>query len=289
MLKCWLAAGLVCLLAVPGYSQDPSEKPTQDTPPQDAPTIPSALVDRMFEMAEHDSDSNTRRTALETCSQLPDQQPRFTATIDRMLDSPERVKRFDAVRYLGKVDLPAERKVAAAIRFMRDQYSVAERINYNILPIQPILTQHSEVAIEMIVEHLNNGGDMPVLYLDMADVCGIDIDKFQPLLIEYSNSQDAAVRQRLAQLLSNRFSVRLRELERQQRQAKLSEPTAQSTEEKLLAYSQRIISRYDQDNSGSLQKAEWTKMLMDPSPADANQDGEITVEEYRDYLMKRTR
>ncbi len=162
-----------------------------------------------------------------------------------------------------------------------------EQINYNILPIQPILTQHSEVAIEMIVEHLNDGGDMPVLYLDMADVCEIDVDKFQPLLIEYSNSQDAAVRHRLAQLLSNRFSARLRELTRSQQQAKSSEPAAESSEDKYLTHAQRIISRYDQDASGSLQKAEWIKMIMTPSLADVNKDDEITVEEYRDYLMKR--
>ncbi|QEG43001.1 hypothetical protein [Roseimaritima ulvae] len=307
MLNRWLAAGLMGLLALPGFSQDSLDNtPAPDAVSSDAvssdaaspqtPALPSALIDRMFEMAANDSDRAVRRTTLEACSKLLDQLPRFTATIEQLLDSPDQAKRYDAIPYLSQVDLSAEQKVAAAIRHLRNQYAKGHGIDYRSPNVLVVLRQHSDVTLDTIVEHLNNHGDMPLLYLDMADVFGLDVDKYQPLLIEYSNSQDTAVRQRVAALLANRLDSQIRERERQQKQARLqqqarlNEQRAQRSEaEKYLSYSQRIISRYDANASGSLEQGEWDKMLMPPSAADVNEDGKITVEEYRDYLLERNK
>lgn len=63
----------------------------------------------------------------------------------------------------------------------------------------------------------------------------------------------------------------------------------ESRSQKYLDYSKRIISRYDTNEDGALQAAEWKKMLIDPSPADVNRDGRITADEYTDYLLKKGR
>ena len=42
----------------------------------------------------------------------------------------------------------------------------------------------------------------------------------------------------------------------------------------------QIIARYDTNDDKKLNKQEWQKMLLSPAKADANQDQQITVEEY---------
>ncbi|QEG41444.1 EF-hand domain-containing protein [Roseimaritima ulvae] len=58
---------------------------------------------------------------------------------------------------------------------------------------------------------------------------------------------------------------------------------------KYVAYSKRIIARYDNNKDGALQEAEWKKMLIDPSPADTNRDGKITADEYTSYLLQKAK
>ena len=56
---------------------------------------------------------------------------------------------------------------------------------------------------------------------------------------------------------------------------------------KLVAYADRIISRYDANKDKQLTASEWSEMLMNPAPADADRDGRITVNEYALYMQQR--
>ncbi|WP_153558029.1 hypothetical protein [Roseimaritima sediminicola] len=275
----WLAVGCICLIVSVGTSQDATEA-------EDNPKESSGLVDRLFEMAEHDSVQEVRRIALGACATMPDQQSRFAATIDRMLDSSDRATRFDAVLHLDSVDLPAEREVAAAIRHLRDLYAEGKTL-FREPDVLPALRAHPEVALGMIVEHLQNDGDFPLLYWDLADKCGLDVEEYPSLLVKYSQSQDAEVRQRVARLISQRLQVKQARRKRANEQ-RSAEGNGGTIPERYYDYAKRVIARYDRDDSGSLQAAEWETMLISPVPADANHDGEITAREYADYLIKRS-
>ncbi len=53
-------------------------------------------------------------------------------------------------------------------------------------------------------------------------------------------------------------------------------------------YATRILKRNDSNGDGVLTQDEWSTMLVDPSPADTNQDGRITVEEYAAWMHRRS-
>lgn len=56
-----------------------------------------------------------------------------------------------------------------------------------------------------------------------------------------------------------------------------------------IEYAARIVQRNDRNGDGVLTRQEWAEMLVDPSPADTNQDGQITVEEYAAWVHSRAR
>ncbi|WP_198953720.1 hypothetical protein [Rhodopirellula sp. MGV] len=60
-------------------------------------------------------------------------------------------------------------------------------------------------------------------------------------------------------------------------------------DDKMIAYAERIIGRYDSNNDKQLVKSEYEKMLMSPVAADANRDGIITVKEYALWMQSRRR
>ena len=62
--------------------------------------------------------------------------------------------------------------------------------------------------------------------------------------------------------------------------ARYSDRRTPELDPRFLNYAQTIIQRYDTNGDGRLEAAEWESMLMDPSDADVNRDGFITVEEY---------
>ncbi|WP_417734093.1 EF-hand domain-containing protein [Rosistilla oblonga] len=57
---------------------------------------------------------------------------------------------------------------------------------------------------------------------------------------------------------------------------------------KYVGYAKRIIERSDKNKDGVLTAAEWKDMLLDISPADANKDARITVEEYASWLKAKS-
>lgn len=62
---------------------------------------------------------------------------------------------------------------------------------------------------------------------------------------------------------------------------------AKSIDPKTLEYVKRLIERHDANKDGVLDSFEWTQMLVDPSAADTNRDGKITVEEYALWVQGR--
>src|SRR4029077_18428886 len=53
---------------------------------------------------------------------------------------------------------------------------------------------------------------------------------------------------------------------------------------KLLRYAQRIVAQYDANHDRRLDADEWRVMQGQPSLADLNRDGQITVEEFAQHI-----
>jgi len=60
-----------------------------------------------------------------------------------------------------------------------------------------------------------------------------------------------------------------------------------SIEPRFLSTAERIIERNDKNGDGVLERGEVKDMIMDVSPADANNDGKITVLEYAAWMQAR--
>jgi len=60
------------------------------------------------------------------------------------------------------------------------------------------------------------------------------------------------------------------------------------TDEKLTSYAQKIIGRYDKNGDGALTASEWQSMLLDPTPADGDKDGRITIPEYAAWMAAKS-
>jgi Ca2+-binding EF-hand superfamily protein len=55
---------------------------------------------------------------------------------------------------------------------------------------------------------------------------------------------------------------------------------------KYYEYFRKVVQKYDTSNDGVLTANEWASMSKDPSAADTNGDGRISVEEYARWSMK---
>jgi Ca2+-binding EF-hand superfamily protein len=60
------------------------------------------------------------------------------------------------------------------------------------------------------------------------------------------------------------------------------------SDEKLISYAQKIVSRYDKNGDGALTASEWQSMLVDPTPADGDKDGRITIAEYAAWMAAKS-
>ena len=72
-------------------------------------------------------------------------------------------------------------------------------------------------------------------------------------------------------------------LSREQIQAKRKSSAVKvdvAIDPKIVDVTKKIFSQYDSNGSKSLDAAEWSKMKVDPSQADSDANGEITVREY---------
>lgn len=57
---------------------------------------------------------------------------------------------------------------------------------------------------------------------------------------------------------------------------------------RFAAYVKKVFSRYDSNQNERLDANEWNKMLLDPSRADSDANGEITVSEYAEFMRQRS-
>ncbi len=58
-------------------------------------------------------------------------------------------------------------------------------------------------------------------------------------------------------------------------------------DDKMMKTAEKIIGRYDKNGDGALTAAEWESMLMNPSAADTDRDGRVTILEYANSLQLR--
>ena len=88
------------------------------------------------------------------------------------------------------------------------------------------------------------------------------------------NREETGLRKRLEQAGKEILELRrrLRENEEDSRSERRSLPKREVTE--------RLFQKYDVDGDGRLSRTEWKKMLIQPTGADLNEDGFLTVEEY---------
>ena len=56
---------------------------------------------------------------------------------------------------------------------------------------------------------------------------------------------------------------------------------------KIMSIAEKIVKRNDTNGDGALTASEWSKMVFDIKPADADQDGRITVPEYAAWMAAR--
>jgi len=79
-------------------------------------------------------------------------------------------------------------------------------------------------------------------------------------------------------------------LSREQIQAKRKSSAMKvdvAVDPKFADYAKKIVSRYDSNGNESLDAAERSKMLVAPSQADTDADGEITVLEYAEWMQQK--
>ena len=62
-----------------------------------------------------------------------------------------------------------------------------------------------------------------------------------------------------------------------------------NADDNYLKIAKQIITRYDQNDDKQLNAEEWQKMLLSPAKADANQDQQITVDEYARWARSKDR
>ncbi len=62
-----------------------------------------------------------------------------------------------------------------------------------------------------------------------------------------------------------------------------------ATDSRGRGFAEGILSRYDSNQDGVLDRNEWSQMRRDPSAADQNQDGRITSDELSAWLTNRSR
>ena len=60
---------------------------------------------------------------------------------------------------------------------------------------------------------------------------------------------------------------------------------ASSIEERIRTYAANLLRQYDADKNGTLEKSEWSQMSMNPTDADRNHDGHITLDELAAWLL----
>lgn len=71
------------------------------------------------------------------------------------------------------------------------------------------------------------------------------------------------------------------------RTAEVKPVATEDLDPRYIKRAERIVSRNDKDNSGTLTVDEWKTMVMDISGADLNRDGKITTEEYAGWMQAR--
>jgi Ca2+-binding EF-hand superfamily protein len=60
-------------------------------------------------------------------------------------------------------------------------------------------------------------------------------------------------------------------------------------DDKTLKYAEKIVARYDANKDGAITATEWKDMLIDPSPADMDRDGRVTITEYAQWMQQRSK
>jgi|GEM_PF-4693766 len=109
------------------------------------------------------------------------------------------------------------------------------------------------------------------------------------LLLKATHSEQPGIRLAAIDSLDSMVSMLERESRSKQLLAANGLGTMPQVDEKFESYARKIIGRHDTNGDNALTANEWKSMLVDPAPADLNQDGRVTIDEYARFLIDKTK
>lgn len=180
------------------------------------------------------------------------------------------------------------------------------RLQRNVPGIAHATTSRLYLLSEALVEELSArlSQDQPpvVLYVAAGFTGEHGIALVPQLLAAADESEDRFVKAAVFQSVERIFAAEREQRLRAQTDAAANSAAKRPSVDELNAlaeqtnlsgqtieYTVRIVQRNDRNGDGVLTSNEWSTMLLDPSPADTNQDGQITVEEYAAWVHSRAR
>jgi hypothetical protein len=147
------------------------------------------------------------------------------------------------------------------------------------------LSRYPDQTSRLLKEKMGNDGVTGKL-IPLVQIVGKSSEEMLPMLLEACRSDDRA----LAEAAVSTVDTLIQQLRRNKQNRSLAQALdVQELDPKFIAYSQRIVSRYDKDQDKVLSADEWEKMLMSPADADKDKDHLITVEEYAAWMQARTK
>ncbi|ELP31718.1 HEAT repeat domain-containing protein [Rhodopirellula baltica] len=264
--------------------REPNSPPATET----ATKYPEQIVDRLFEMSVSDPSPVIRVNALQACANIPDGGDRLKDAVEQCLDGSDLFVRLNAIQMLDRVELKPQRKVDAAIDYLEMRYQNPDRrtplSHRSMAPAVDVLKKHSDIANATLAERLQATGPMTLLHLQLAGALNLNVVENVDCLTELSKSGDQEIRGEVVSLWSKYLASVATPLPQSDLGEKLKDVAP-----KLLSYAEKIISRYDKDESKSLDEREWKQMLMSPASADLNRDKIITIEEYALHMHNRSK
>lgn len=154
--------------------------------------------------------------------------------------------------------------------------------------LMELLAVHRDETSRLVLEEMRKG-DYPPKLLSLVTPVGKSSGELLPLLLKVAKSDDSELvswaMPRVPQVING-----LRNLElRKQQAAAIKKTGLGELDVKMVKYAERVISRYDKNKDGQLTRPEFETMLMSPLPADADQNGSITVPEYAAWMQSRSK
>lgn len=154
--------------------------------------------------------------------------------------------------------------------------------------LRSYLQSTPDLTSRLVHDQLRKGDRSDNLF-HLLGITGTSTEASLPLLMQIAKTDDPDSATWAMSLIPDVIaSVKARD-RKEIEQRKFAKRGVPTPDEKFLKYAERIIQRYDSNKDAKLVPDEYAKMLMSPAPADADNDGEITIVEYAAWMQNRTK